>query len=135
MSAVVVGTQMQPGVKGGDNPLVQDGSALVPNATGVVSQAQHLYVDYEVYEPAPGATPGTIRLLTSLVFFRNGVRVYETPVTEVTSVTEPSRKAAVFRFDLPVSTLKPGRYLCQVNVIDDVAGTFAFPRLTLYVAK
>ena len=33
MSAVVVGTQMQAGVKG-DNPLVQDGSALVPNATG-----------------------------------------------------------------------------------------------------
>jgi VWFA-related protein len=135
MSAVVVGTQMQQGVKGGDNPLMQDGSALVPNATGVVSQAQHLYVDYEVYEPTPAATPGAIRLLTSLVFFRNGVRVYETPVTEATSVTEPSRKAAVFRFDLPASTLKPGRYLCQVNVVDDVAGTFAFPRLTLYVAK
>ncbi len=102
---------------------------------GVVSQAQHLYVDYEVYEPAQAVAPGAIRLLTSLVFFRNGVRVYETPVTEATSVTEPSRKAAVFRFDLPASTLKPGRYLCQVNVIDDVAGTFAFPRLTLYVAK
>jgi len=134
LSAIVVGTQMLPGVKG-DNPLVQDGSALVPNVTGVVSQGQHLYVDYEVYEPAQAVASGAIRLLTSLVFFRNGVRVYETPVTEVTSVTEPSRKAAVFRFDLPASTLKPGRYLCQVNVIDDVAGTFAFPRLTLYVAK
>jgi hypothetical protein len=74
-------------------------------------------------------------VLTSLVFFRNGVRVYETGVTEATTVTEPSRKAAVFRFDVPVASLKPGRYLCQVNVIDDAAGTFAFPRLTLYVAK
>ena len=30
--------------------------------------------------------------------------------------------------------LQPGRYTCQVNVVDDAAGTFAFPRLTLYVA-
>jgi VWFA-related protein len=134
MSAVVVGTQLQTGVKGSDNPLVEDGTALVPSATHVVSQSQHLYVNYEVYEPH-AATPGAIRLLTSLVFFRNGVRVYETPVTEADAVTEPSRKAAVFRFDLPASTLKPGRYTCQVNVIDDAAGTFAFPRLTLYVAK
>jgi hypothetical protein len=50
-------------------------------------------------------------------------------------VNEPARKAAVFRFDLPASALAPGRYTCQVNVIDDVAGTFAFPRLTLYVAR
>jgi hypothetical protein len=87
-----------------------------------------------VYDPAP-TTAGAVRLLTSLVFFRNGVRVYETPVTEVTEVTEPARRAAVFRFDLPAATLKPGRYTCQINVIDDAAGTFAFPRLTLYVAK
>ena len=28
---------------------------------------------------------------------------------------------------------KPGLYTCQVNIIDDVAGRFAFPRLALYV--
>jgi hypothetical protein len=31
--------------------------------------------------------------------------------------------------------LQPGNYICQVNVIDDVAGTFAFPRLALYVRR
>jgi hypothetical protein len=87
-----------------------------------------------VYEPAASA-PGGIRVLTSVVFFRNGVRVYETPLSQVTALTEPARKAAVFRLDLPASTLQPGRYTCQVNVIDDAAGTFAFPRLPLYVAK
>jgi VWFA-related protein len=134
LSAVVISTQLQPGVRGKENPLVQDGTALVPNATHVVSRAQHLYVDYEVYDPTRSPA-GTIRLLTSLVFFRNGVRVYETPVSEATSLTEPARRAAVFRFDLPAATLQPGRYTCQVNVIDDTAGTFAFPRLPLYVAR
>jgi len=31
--------------------------------------------------------------------------------------------------------LKPGLYLCQVNVIDDVAGSFSFPRLPLLIRE
>ncbi len=136
MSAVVVGTQTEAVAKAGNNPLVQDGTALVPNVTHVVARSQHLYFHYEVYDPAPTgpSAQGAIRLLTSLVFFRNGVRVFETPTTEADAVNEPARRAAVFRFDVPAATLQPGRYTCQVNVIDDVAGTFAFPRLTVYVA-
>jgi hypothetical protein len=29
--------------------------------------------------------------------------------------------------------LKPGTYVCQVNVIDDAGGSFSFPRLALMV--
>ena len=75
------------------------------------------------------ADPGAI----CLVFFRNGVRVFETPTTDADTVNEPARHAAVFRFDVPAATLQPGRYTCQVNVVDDAAGTFAFPRFTVYV--
>jgi methylase of polypeptide subunit release factors len=28
-----------------------------------------------------------------------------------------------------------GLYTCQVNIVDDVGGTFAFPRVALYVRK
>jgi hypothetical protein len=134
MSAVIVGTQVQPETRL-DSPLVQHGMLLVPNATHVVKQGQHLYFHYEVYDPAQTATQGKpgVRLLTSLAFFRNGVRVYETPLDETDALTDPARRAAVFRFDVPASMLKPGRYTCQVTVIDDAAGTFAFPRLPLYV--
>jgi len=38
-----------------------------------------------------------------------------------------------FSFDVPLDTLKPGTYICQVNVVDDTAGTFIFPRLALKV--
>jgi hypothetical protein len=34
---------------------------------------------------------------------------------------------------LPLSALKPGFYTCQVNVIDDAAGRFLFPRLALLI--
>jgi hypothetical protein len=34
---------------------------------------------------------------------------------------------------LPANSFKPGLYTCQVNIIDEVAGRFAFPRLEVYV--
>ena len=37
--------------------------------------------------------------------------------------------------DLPLQSLKPGLYLCQVNVIDDVAGSFSFPRFPLLIRE
>lgn len=41
----------------------------------------------------------------------------------------------VFQLEVPTAELKPGLYTCQVNVIDDVGGTFAFPRLTLWIRQ
>jgi hypothetical protein len=38
-----------------------------------------------------------------------------------------------FQFDVPLTQLKPGTYICQVNVIDDAGGSFSFPRLALMV--
>jgi hypothetical protein len=39
----------------------------------------------------------------------------------------------VFQLDVALTQLKPGFYTCQVNVIDDAAGHFLFPRLALLV--
>jgi hypothetical protein len=132
VSSVVLGTQIQP-VKGRtDNPLARDGSELVPSLTHVVSAARPLYFYYEVYDPEKAAG-GELKLLTSLSFFRGKVRRYETPLVEVTRLTAPERKAAVFQFSVPAGSLKPGYYVCQVNVIDDGAGKFTFPRVPLLV--
>jgi len=50
-------------------------------------------------------------------------------------MTVPDRTATAFQLDVPAADLKPGLYTCQVNVIDDAAGAFAFPRFQLYVRK
>ena len=59
----------------------------------------------------------------------------DTSLVEATAVSVPARKATTFQLEVPTSDLKPGLYTCQVNVVDDVAGTFAFPRLAIYVKK
>jgi hypothetical protein len=61
------------------------------------------------------------------------VKVLETPVVERTQEDAVDRRAAIFQFELPANSLRPGLYTCQINIIDEVAGRFAFPRLDLYV--
>jgi VWFA-related protein len=131
VSSIVVGTQLQDGAKRNDrNPLVRDGHELVPNVTHVVSAGQHLYFYYEVYEPA-----APVRVLTSIAFFRGRQRAFETPMVQTTELGGSDHKTAVFQFDVPAASLPPGLYTCQINVVDDAAGSFTFPRMQLLVRK
>jgi VWFA-related protein len=132
LSSVVLGTQTQPATdKNALSPLARNGTLLVPSLTHVVSTGQPLYFYYEVYDPA--VVSSSPRLLTSIAFFRGKVKTYETPLAEVTRLDAPDRKAAIFQYSVPAAALKPGYYTCQITVVDDVAGTFAFPRLPLLV--
>ena len=76
-----------------------------------------------------------IKVLSSITFFRGQHKAYETPLIEVPLLTSADRRAAAFQLDIPASELQPGLYTCQINIIDDVAGTFAFPRIALYIRK
>ncbi|HXB55237.1 MAG TPA: VWA domain-containing protein [Vicinamibacteria bacterium] len=135
VSSVVFGTQLAPTVHADPtNPLARDGSELMPSVTHVVATTQPLYFYYEVYDPArnPG---GDVRVLSNIAFFSGNTRRYETPLVEVKRVTAADRGAAILQLAVPAASLKPGLYTCQVNVIDDVAGTFTFPRLALLVRQ
>ena len=135
LSSVVLGTQTQAvSQRNSISPLAQNGTMLVPSLTHVVSTTQPIYFYYEVYEPAV-VQAGSPKLLTSLTFFRGRTKVYETPLVEVTRLDAPDRKAAIFQYAVPASALKPGVYTCQITVVDDVAGTFAFPRVPLMVRQ
>jgi hypothetical protein len=125
--------------------LIRDGSEIVPSVTHVFSADQHLYLYYEVYDPErealrptadnPTNGKGAIRLLTNVAFFRGNAKAYETPIVQSEQLNAPERRAAVFQLDVPLTSLKPGFYTCQVNVIDDAAGQFRFPRLALLVRQ
>jgi VWFA-related protein len=167
MSSIVLSSLRAPAAnkKAGVNPLVRDQMELVPNITHVFTADQHLYLQYEVYDPAkgknaatvgaPSATTGTasaqpgvakdapptkasrdaVRVLTSIEFLQGGNKVYESKPVVANEITAPDRRAVIFQIDLPLQALKPGLYLCQVNVIDDISGSFSFPRFPLLVRK
>ena len=148
LSSVVLASQRTPNTakpaSGSPNLLVRDGLQWIPNVAHVFRQDQHLYFLYEVYDPAkqkgvaepPGPARhdgGPVHVLTSIEFLSGGTKVYETPLVTATSVNVPDRNAVAFQFDVPLTQLKPGAYICQVNVIDDAGGSFSFPRMALKV--
>jgi hypothetical protein len=150
LSSIVMSSQRTPNKeKKAIDPLVQDGLEWVPNVPHVFRQDQHLFFLYEVYAPTKdkdntaqaAATPGlatkkdsgAVRVLTSIEFLLGGVKVYETPQVEANAINIPERDAVSFQFDVPLTGLKPGNYVCQVNVIDDAGGSFTFPRMALRI--
>ena len=144
MSSIVLASQLQQNTKRkSENPLIRDGSEVIPSVTHVFSADQHLYFYYEVYDPTHAAAQAdandrnnpAIRLLTNVAFFRGKAKAYETPLVESAQLNAPDRKAVIFQLDVPLTQLKPGFYTCQVNVIDDAAGQFRFPRLALLVRR
>lgn len=149
LSSIVLSSQRTPNTaKNTTDPLVRDGMQWVPNIPHVFRENQHLYFLYEVYDPAKqqGGTAAAagapelkrreskpVRVLTSIEFIRDGVKVYETPLVVADAINIPARDAVGFQFDVPLTQLKPGTYICQINVIDDAGGSFSFPRLALRV--
>jgi VWFA-related protein len=143
MSSVVLASQIQPAKKSSNpNPLIHDGSEIIPSITHVFSATQHLLLYYEVYDPAQAAVAGSvsgaehkpgIRLLTTVAFYQGKAKAYESSLVELTELNARDRKAAVFQLDVPLTSLKPGFYTCQVNVIDDAGGHFLFPRLAMLI--
>ncbi|HLH05939.1 MAG TPA: VWA domain-containing protein [Terriglobales bacterium] len=139
MSSVVLATQFaQPG-KLKQNPLIRDGKELVPNLSHVFTADQQLTIYYEVYDPAKEKSKAArakgerIRVLTNVKFFSGRLKTYETPLVEADQINTPEREATSFQLEVPLSQLRPGNYMCQVSVVDDVGGTFAFPRIPLIV--
>jgi hypothetical protein len=148
ISSIVLASQRTPNIaKNQISPLVRDGLEWVPNVAHVFRQDQHLYFLYEVYDPStqkgapqPAASPGLVRrdggpvhVLTSIEFLSGGTKVYETPLVTADTINDPGRDAVAFQFDVPLAQLKPGTYICQVNVIDDAGGSFTFPRMAVRI--
>ena len=144
MSSIVLASTREPS-KAKDNqpdPLVRNGQQYVPNIAHVFRQNQHMYLLYEIYDPAHekpavGAkeNKSAISLLSSLELIQGSTKVYETPIVQAKTVNVEGRDAVAFELDVPLSGLKPGQYLCQLNVIDDAAGSFAFPRFAVLVRE
>ena len=76
---------------------------------------------------------GAINLMSSLELIQGSTKVFETPVVQATALNVAGRDAVAVQLDVPLDKLKPGTYVCQVNVIDDAGASFSFPRMALKV--
>jgi VWFA-related protein len=148
MSSVVLSSQRVPSTqkKKGFQPLVSEQTELVPSVTHVFTQDQKLFLQYEVYDAAkskaaeaangtnePKEPKGSVRVLTSIEFLQGESKVYETKPIVAHEMTAADRKAVTFQMEIPLQSLKPGFYTCQINVIDDAGGNYAFLRWPILI--
>jgi VWFA-related protein len=114
------------------NPLVSDGQRLVPSVTRVFSRSRDLFVFLQAYQRG---TTAQQPLMAFVSFYRGDVKAFETAPLMVTAGLDAKTKAVPLRFSLPLESLTPGRYDCQVTVIDPTAEKIAFWRAPIVIVR
>jgi VWFA-related protein len=105
------------------SPLVQDGQKLLPSVTRVFSRTKDMYVYLQAYEPAATATEPLVAFVT---FYRGQAKAFETPPISITEALANKLKTMPMKFNIPLAKLPPGRYNCQVTVLNPAGGKAAF---------
>ena len=104
------------------NPLIQDNQKLIPSVTRVFRKDQDMYVYLEAYQPAAQKTE---LMVATVSFFRGKVKAFETAPLKITAGLNAKSKAVPVGFSVPLGKLQPGRYTCQVSVLDPSERKFA----------
>lgn len=107
------------------NPLVEHNTKLIPSVTRVFKKDQDMFVFLEAYQPDAQTTQP---LVATVSFYRGKVKAFETAPLEITDGLNAKSKALPVRFSVPLAKLQPGRYTCQVSVLDPQQQKFAFWR-------
>ncbi len=105
------------------NPLVQDGQKLIPSVTRGFSKDQPMYIYLQAYEQGGhNAEP----LFAFVTLYHGQTKALETPPLEVTHGTSKRLTTIPISFSVALNQLPPGRYDCQVTVLDLSGNKAAF---------
>jgi len=67
------------------------------------------------------------------LFNQKGVKSFEAGPIEATQMVATRPNATPVQLQVPLKGVPPGRYVCQLNVVDQVGRKFAFPRANVVV--
>ena len=113
-----------------ENPLVQDNQKLIPSVTRVFKKSQEMYVYLETYEPLAETTEPVV---ANVSFFHGKTLAFQTEQLVVKDGLDKKTKALPIRFSLPLAKLQPGRYECQVSIMNPTEKKFSFTRAQIMV--
>ena len=126
------------------NPLVVDGKKLVPSVTRVFNQNRDIFVFLQAYKPSAGLgaasaaqtapQPAPKPLMAFVTLYSNGVEALRTQPIAVPPNAATRLGVTPLSFHVSPSSLKPGRYDCQVTVLDPSAAKAAFWRAPIVIA-
>jgi len=117
------------------NPLITGDEKVVPNVTRVFRRSQNMYITFDVYDAAPDPKDLQLRhvAVSMSLFNQKGVKSFEAGPIEATQTVNTRPNATPVQLSVPLKGVLPGRYVCQLNVVDQVGRKFAFPRANVVV--
>lgn len=115
------------------HPLVHDGQKIVPSITRVFKKDQKMFVYFEVYDAGTETEQKLSSVAAQVTMFRAGTRTMASPPLRMTRTASNRPNTLAFQFEVPLANLKPGDYVAQVNVIDELARKFGFARTQFVV--
>src|SRR5215469_9034314 len=97
------------------NPLAQNSQKLIPSVTRVFRRNREMYVYFQAYEQdAPSVQP----LVAFVSFYRGQTKAFETQPKEVVEAWNNRIRTVPISFGIDLNQLPPGRYDCQVTVLN-----------------
>jgi VWFA-related protein len=115
-----------------ENPLVQDNQKLIPSVTRVFKKSQDMYVYLETYEPLAETTEPVVAYVS---FYHGKTLAFRTEQLAITDGLDKKTKALPIRFSLPLAKLQPGRYECQVSIMNPTEKKFSFTRAQIMIVQ
>lgn len=115
------------------DPLVQDGRKLIPSITHVFRKDQNLYVYLEIYDPSVSTNQAKPSVAATLSFYRGKTKSFESQPVRLDAFAAKRAQTLPLEFQAPLAQLAPGRYTCQVNIVDENGRKFGFARTDIVV--
>lgn len=114
------------------NPLIYQGQKLIPSVTRTFATTRPLFVFLQAYERDAAAMRPLVAFVT---FYLDGAKALETELQAIAKGWDPKSKAVPIRFTIPLESLKPGSYDCQVTVLDPSGSRAAFWRTPIVLIR
>ena len=114
------------------DPLIHDGQKLFPSITRMFSVSRDMYIYLQAYERKATTMQPLVAFVT---FYQGDVKVFETSPIRVTDGMNDRSKAVPIMVSVPLKDLRPGRYDCQVSVLEPTGQKIAFWRAPVVLVQ
>jgi VWFA-related protein len=112
------------------NPLILNGQKTIPSVTRVFRKSRNIYVYLQAYEQGAESTRPLIAFVD---FYRAQEKALETQPMKVANAWNNRLKTMPIEFSIALDALPPGKYDCQVTVLDPTREKGVFWRAAVMV--
>jgi hypothetical protein len=117
------------------NPLVQEGSKLIPSVTHVFSKQKPMFVYLQAYQQSSATPPEPAQPLVAFVtFYRGDIKAFETAPVTIAERVPGYLNTMPVKLNFPLDSLATGEYTVQVTVLNPNKQKAAFWQSPVMVA-